>query len=281
MYHKWRSYNIWFLKHKVPQTKIFVILGHFLPFQPPHNLENQNFKTEKNTWIYYHFTHLHYKWQSFDVWFLRYWVRQTEFFVILDHFLPFYPPLPPVPEIWHMLDVIIFHFESFFVLLPPNNPKNQKFEKLKKTPGNIIILHKCTINENHMMYGSWDMECDRQNFLSFWTAFCPFTPITTGKIRILKKWTICLEITLHKWTKNHDHMLHGSWNMAHTGCKCYFSFWAIFCPFTSLTARKIKILHHFTYVYQKLWSDDVQFLRYCAWTDGQMEKVTYRGGCPT
>ena len=49
-------------------------------------------------------------------------------------------------------------------------------------------------------------------------------------------------------------------------------FRAIFCPFIiPLTAQKIKILkkwenawryHHFTYVHQKLWSDDVQFLRY-------------------
>ena len=44
-----------------------------------------------------------------------------EFFVILDHFLPFYPP---------------------------NNPNNQNVEKMK-SPGDIII-----INDNHMMYGS-------------------------------------------------------------------------------------------------------------------------------
>ena len=25
-----------------------------------------------------------------------------------------------------------------------------------------------------MMYGSCDMECDKQNFLSLWTVFCPF-----------------------------------------------------------------------------------------------------------
>ena len=91
LYHNWRSYDIWFLKYKVRQTEIFVILGHFLPFQPLDNLENQNFNIEKNTWRYYHFTHLHHKWQSYDVWFLRYGVQQTEFFFILDCFLPFYP----------------------------------------------------------------------------------------------------------------------------------------------------------------------------------------------
>ena len=167
VYHKWRSYDIWFLKCKVQQTENFVILGHFLPFQPLDNLENQNFKIEKNTWRYYHFTHLRHKRQSYDVWFLGYEAWQTELFVILDCFLPFYPP---------------------------NNPKNQNFEKMKKTPGDIIILHMCTINDNHMMYGSWDMERDRQNFLSFWTIFCPFTPLTTWKIKILKKWKNCLEM---------------------------------------------------------------------------------------
>ena len=38
--------------------------------------------------------------------FLKYKVQQTEFFVILDHFLSFHPP--------------------------PDNPENQNFEKMKK-----------------------------------------------------------------------------------------------------------------------------------------------------
>ena len=40
------------------------------------------------------------------------------------------------------------------------------------------------------MYGSCDMDHDRQTFLSFWTIFCPFTPLTTPKIIIFKKWNI-------------------------------------------------------------------------------------------
>ena len=45
------------------------------------------------------------------------------------------------------------HYGLFFAILPPNNPKNQNFEKLeKKTPGDVIILHICTINDNQMMY---------------------------------------------------------------------------------------------------------------------------------
>ena len=44
---------------------------------------------------------------------------------------------------------------------PPNNvPQNQKFEKMKKTPTDTIILHMNNKNYNHMMRGSWDMVCD-------------------------------------------------------------------------------------------------------------------------
>ena len=30
----------------------------------------------------------------------------------------------------------------------------------------------------------------------------------------------------------------------HDGCNCYFSFWAIFCPFTHLTVQKMKKKKH-------------------------------------
>ena len=72
----------------------------------------------------------------------------------------------------------------FLPFYPPNNPKNQNFEKMKKMPGDIIILHKCTINDNHMMYGSSDMKYDGQNFLLFWAIFSPFTSLTAQKIQI-------------------------------------------------------------------------------------------------
>ena len=118
-----------------------------------------------------------------------------------------------------------------------------------------------------MMYGSCDMKRDTQNFLSFWTVFYPFTPLTTWKIKI-KFFFVILDhflpfyfpnnpknqnfeklkkahqdiIILLKCTKNHDHILYCSIDMMHNRCNCYLSFWAIFCPFTSLTVRKIKIL---------------------------------------
>ena len=47
-----------------------------------------------------------------------------------------------------------------------------------------------------MLYCSWDMVRDRCNcYFSFWAIFCPFTPLTAQKIKILKKWKKCLEIS--------------------------------------------------------------------------------------
>ena len=67
-------------------------------------------------------------------------------------------------------------FRSIFALLSSTQPENQHFEKMRKEPGDIILLHMCNINENHMMYDSWDMECDRQKFLSIWDFYSPNNP---------------------------------------------------------------------------------------------------------
>ena len=47
MYHKWQSYDEWFLRCGVPRTKCFVILDCFLLFYPPNNSENSNFEKIK------------------------------------------------------------------------------------------------------------------------------------------------------------------------------------------------------------------------------------------
>ena len=65
--------------------------------------------------------------QSYEVWLLRYGARQTEFFVILGHFLHFYTT---------------------------NNSENQNFEKMKKASGDVINLHMCTKNYDLKMYAS-------------------------------------------------------------------------------------------------------------------------------
>ena len=66
-------------------NSFFVILCHFLLFDPPNNPKNQNFeKMKKNTWRY-HFMLAYHKW-SYDLWFLRYWAWQSSLL-----FCPFTP----------------------------------------------------------------------------------------------------------------------------------------------------------------------------------------------
>ena len=83
------------------------------------------------------------------------------------------------PEIWHETDsfVILGHFLSFYTR---NNLENQNFEQLKKESGDAIIVHMYTINDNHMMYASWDMECNRQFFVVS-GHFLPFHPTIDTK----------------------------------------------------------------------------------------------------
>ena len=162
------------------------------------------------------------------------------------------------------------HFLPFFYCLTTQ-------KKMKKMPENIIISHKCAINDNHMMYDSWDMTCDKQNFLSFWVIFfLPFTSLTPWKKKEKRKkekntWRYHHFTILHQ--KSWSYMLYCSWDMARDECN-YFSFWAIFYPFTLLKAQKSKFhknkinawrYYHFTQVYQKSWSYAILFLRYGAW----------------
>ena len=119
------------------------------PLPPPTmDPENQNFEKMKKTPgdIILQMSTINDSHMMYGSWNMRYEVQQIEFFIILDCFLPFYHP---------------------------NKPKTQNFEKLKKTHGDIIIWKRCTKNDNDMMYGSWDMEGDRQNFLPFWIIICP------------------------------------------------------------------------------------------------------------
>ena len=115
-------------------------------------------KNERNTW-YHYFTNVYHKWQSYDVWLLRHGVQHR----------------------------IFCHFGPFYAFYPPNNWKNKK-----QTLGAIIILHMCTINENYMMYGSWYMKHDRQNFLSFWPFFALLPPQQPKKSKFWKTEKITL-----------------------------------------------------------------------------------------
>ena len=121
------------------------------------------------------------------------------------------------------------------------------------------------------------------HFGSFFALLPAWQPEKSKYKKSRKKKTPGDIIILYNFTKNHDHMLYCSWDMVRDRCNCYFSFWAFSCSFTTLTAQKIKIskkwkntwrYYHFTYVYQKLWSNDVWFLRYVR--DGQTDRWTDR-----
>ena len=110
--------------------------------------------------------------------------RTTEFFAILGHFLPFDPP---------------------------NNPKNHNFEKMKNKPGDFIILHLRTTNDNHMINGSWDIGHDWLNFLSFWAIFflMPHEQPEKPKFWKNEKKTN----NNHNWRPHHFTLVYNKWRI--------------------------------------------------------------------
>ena len=118
-----------------------------------------------------------------------------------------------------MTDIIFCHLGPFFVLFHYRPPKLKFGKNVKETPGDIILLNLCNINEDHIMYGSCDIRHSRAFFVIL-GHFCPFVPLTTQKIKILEKMKKKDKkqktnkqkkagdtITYHKCTENHDHML--------------------------------------------------------------------------
>ena len=143
---------------------LFFILGYYLPFYLPNSQKKSKFRESKTPpQRYHHFTIVYQK-------------------IMIICFT--------VLETWCAMYVTIFHFWPLFALLSPQQSKIQNFEKMKKTLGDIIFLHKIIENYDQMMCGSWDMVCNKYNcYFSFWTIFYPFNPVTTKKkIKILKKW---------------------------------------------------------------------------------------------
>ena len=65
-----------------------------------------------------------------------------------------------VPEIWCVTDVLVVFHLGYFLSFKPL-PTAEKI-KIKKVPGDIIILYMCTKNYDQMRYGSWNMMRDRR-----------------------------------------------------------------------------------------------------------------------
>ena len=151
-------------------TEFFVILGHFLPCYQDMECDRQN---------------CHFR--PFFALLTHYWPRKLKFGKKVKkpwiYVLSFYTCVPKiktiwcmVPEIWSAPDRIFCHLGPFFAPLPPTAGK-MKISKMKKKPGDIIILQKCTKTHDHRLYCSWDMAGDRCNcYFLLWVVFCPFTP---------------------------------------------------------------------------------------------------------
>ena len=127
-------------------------------------------------------------------------------------------------------------------------------------------------------------------FLSFWTIFCSFTPLITRKIKILRKWKKCLEIS--SFYTNVPKIMMICYTVPEIWCMMDVSLVFYFGLFLALSPpnNQIKIL-------QK-WKKQLEIssfytcvpkimITWCTvpeiWcvTDGQMKKVKYRGGCST
>ena len=150
MYHKWKSYDVGFLRYGVWQTEFFVILGHFLPFYPTNNSTNPNFdKWKKHLEKSSFYTCVRQMTIIYDVWFLRYGVRREIFLSFWAIFWKMKKKPPGdiitwvplmkiiswmVPEIWSATDKIFGHFGPFFVLYCTNNTNSESFLALLTTP---------------------------------------------------------------------------------------------------------------------------------------------------
>ena len=202
-----------------------------------------------------HFLFYSQKSWSYDVCFLRYGARQTLFFIIMGLFLHFYPAIDPEKlkyrknvrsEVWNE-DCMMYgswdikddgqSFLSFYGHFLPfdlhNTPKNQNFEKMKikKNTHTWTHYHFALVSHKWQSYNAWFVRYGAQQtcfvILDYFLPYYPNNNPKNENFEIMKKLPGEM-IILHKSTKNHNYMLHCSWDKVHDRCNCYFSFWAIF-----------------------------------------------------
>ena len=108
--------------------------------------------------------------------------------------------------------------------------------------GHVIILQMGIKNHNQIMYASWDMECERHTFLSFWAIFCPFTSPLTPKIKNWKKskknpWRYYPFTNVHHQWRSYDvrFLRYKAWQ------RDFFVILGHFSPLMFLTTQKSKL----------------------------------------
>ena len=260
---------------------------------------------EKKCWKCHHFTHVYRKPQSYEVRLLRYGVRQTEVSIIWASFCPFtslttrkieilkkrkkhlemssfYTCVPKITIKWYMppeirsaTDIIFLSFWTIFCPFTPLLTQKTKIWKNVKKPGDISLLHLCTINEDHMMYSSWDIKARRTKFFVILGHFLLFDPPNKSKnpyFEIMKKKhrdIIILHVCIyHKW------LSYDVWFLRYGARQqISLSFRTIFCYFNppphnnpeNQNFEKMKNAwrsYYFARVYHKWKSYNVWYLTY-------------------
>ena len=146
----------------------FCQFGHFFcSFTPLLTEKIKILKKLKNTGDII-ILHVYHKWQSYDVWYLRYGMRRTNFFDswggILCSFTSLATRKIKILKKWKKKNAWRYH------------PFTQVYQK----------------SRSYLCY-SWDMACDGCNFFIF--HFGLFFTLTGWKIKVLKKWKKRLEIS--------------------------------------------------------------------------------------
>ena len=115
-------------------------------------------------------------------WKIRIWKNEKKKKNMLEISL-FYTCVPKTTTIWGLVleiqterDKIFYRFVPFFAFLSTKQHRKSKFWKKWKKHQEMSL---CSKNHNHMMYASWDMECDRDSFLSFWAILDTCVPQMT------------------------------------------------------------------------------------------------------
>ena len=126
-----------------------------------------------------------------------------------------------------------------------------------------------------MMYGSWNMERQENNFLSFGTVFCPFTHLMTRKvkIKILKKmkktkqnntknvWRYYYFTQVYRKWRSYDVWFLRSWAWR---TEFFFFFYHFFPFYPTNNPKNQNFEYHFTLAYHKWQSHDVRLLSHGA-----------------
>ena len=101
---------------------------------------------------------------------------------------------------------------ALFALTTIFGPKNQNFWKIKKRLGDIIILHECTKNHNHMIFNSQNMMWIALQVILGHLCFLPiFWPKKSKFLKKRKKHlNKHLNIILHLHPKNHNNLMYSS-----------------------------------------------------------------------